>query len=69
MSRIIPQPFLIAKGEDGSYRITVRDVRYNSQSYPIVTSTLQAEVFHSAHAARAHAKEHLGAKPGQFGSK
>ena len=31
MSREIPKPFLIAKDEAGVFRLTVREVRYNSQ--------------------------------------
>jgi hypothetical protein len=69
MSRIIPKPFLIAKDEEGAFRITVREVRYNSQQYPIVTSTLQPENFESAHAARAFAKQHHGAIAGDFAAK
>lgn len=66
MSRIPVVPFLIAKDEEGHYRLTVRTTRFNSQSYPIVTSTLQPETFKSATAARAHAKSEFGAEPGQF---
>ena len=62
-------PFLITKGEDGQYRITIRDTRYNSQNYPIITSSLQPETFKSAVAARAHAKQAFGAEAGQFASK
>jgi len=39
MSREKVRPFLISKVEDGSYRLTVRETRYNSQNYPIVTAT------------------------------
>jgi hypothetical protein len=69
MSRIPVKPFLIQKNEEGSYRLTVRDTRYNSQNYPIVTSTMQDEVFPTATAARAHAREHFGAEPGQYAAK
>ena len=68
MSRIPVRPFLIAKDEEGAFRITVRQTRLNSQRYPIVTSTLQAETFKTATAARAYAKAHLGAEAGQFAS-
>jgi hypothetical protein len=68
MSRIPVRPFLIAKDEDGAFRITVRETRLNSQSYPIVTATLRAETFKTATAARAYAKKHLGAEAGQFAS-
>ncbi len=69
MSRIPVRPFLIAKDAEGAVRLTIRETRYNSQNYPIVTSTLQPETFKTATAARAHAKEHLGAETGQFASK
>ena len=69
MSREIPRPFLIAKDEEGQVRLTVRNVRYNMQNYPIVTSTLVEETFPTASAARAYAKEHYGAEAGQFASK
>ena len=66
MSRKIVAPFLIAKDAEGRFRITVRDTRFNSQGYPLVTSSLQPETFKSAMAARAHAKQELGAETGQF---
>lgn len=69
MSRTLVAPFLIAKDAEGQFRITIRDTRFNSQDYPIVTSTLQPEMFKSAVAARAHAKQNLGAEAGQFASK
>jgi len=69
MSRIPVRPFLIAKDEDGSFRLTVRETRYNSQGYPLVTATLQEESFKTATAARTHAKEHFGAEVGQFAIK
>lgn len=69
MSRIPLKPFLIAKDEEGQYRLTVRETRYNSQGYPLVTSTPVDEPFKSATAARAHAREHFGAEAGQFASK
>ncbi|VXC95681.1 hypothetical protein [Sphingomonas sp. 8AM] len=69
MSRKLVAPFLIAKDADGQFRITIRDTRFNSQNYPIVTSALQPEMFKSAVAARAHAKQQFGAEAGQFASK
>ena len=41
MSRDSILPFLINKDTEGHFRLTVRDTRYNSQGYPIVTSSLQ----------------------------
>ena len=69
MSRTPVRPFLIAKGEDGRVRLTIRETRYNSQQYPLVTSTLQTETFKTLTAARAYATEHFGAEPGQFAAK
>lgn len=69
MSREKIQPFLINKDEDGNFRLTVRDVRYNSQGYPIVTSTMQDELFKTATAARTHARVHFRAEAGQFATK
>ncbi len=69
MSRIPVRPFLIVKDEEGVYRLTVRETRYNSQGYPLVSSHLQQESFKTAAAARNHAKEHFGAEAGQFASK
>jgi hypothetical protein len=66
MSRIPVRPFLITKVEDGSFRLTVRETRYNSQKYPIVTGVLQPESFLTAAAAKAHARACFGAAPGQY---
>lgn len=68
-SRAACKPFLIAKDEEGRVRLTLRETRYNGQGYPIVTTTLHEEPFPTASAARAYAKEHFGAEPGQFASK
>lgn len=69
MSRTPVAPFLINKDEEGNFRITVRTTRFNSQNYPLVTSSLQPELFKSATAARTHAKQELGAEGGQFATK
>jgi hypothetical protein len=69
MSRTAVAPYLITKDEDGQFRITIRTTRFNSWNYPLVTSSLQPELFRSAMAARAHAKREFGAEPGQFASK
>jgi len=69
MSKTEMRPFLIAKDDEGHVRITERTTRYNSQNYPIVTSTLQPEIFKTATAAKAFAKEHLGARDGDFATK
>ena len=69
MSRTPLRPYLIAKDEEGRYRITIRETRYNSQGYPLVTSTLQEETFPTASAAKAHARDTYGAEAGQYATK
>lgn len=69
MSRMPIRPYLIVKDEAGSFRLTVRETRFNSQGYPLVTATAVDEGFKSAAAARNYAKEHFGAEAGQFASK
>lgn len=69
MSRDTLRPFLINKDEAGHFRLTVRDTRYNSQGYPIVTANLQDEHFATATAARTFAKDNFKAEAGQFASK
>jgi hypothetical protein len=69
MSREKTHPFLITKDENGSFRLTVRDTRYNSQGYPLVTSTMQDEIFRTATEARAFAREKFNAEPGQYAMK
>jgi hypothetical protein len=69
MSREILKPYLIAKDPEGRFRLTIRETRYNSQGYPLVTATPVEETFKSATAARTHAKENFGAEAGQFAVK
>ena len=45
MSRETPTPFLIAKGDDGAFRLTVRTTRYNSWGYPLTDSKPVDESF------------------------
>ncbi|HVR90773.1 MAG TPA: hypothetical protein VHG29_06740 [Novosphingobium sp.] len=63
------RPFLINKDTEGNFRLTVRDTRYNSQGYPLVDSTLQAELFKTASAAKAFARDNFRAEPGQYATK
>lgn len=68
MSRVPVRPFLIVKQPDGQHRLSVRETRYNSQGYPLVTETPHEETFPTATAARAFASAHFGAKAGEFAS-
>ena len=69
VSRSPVKPYLIEADQEGRIRLTVRTTHFNSWNYPIVTSTLVEPTFATMTAARAHAKEHFGAEPGQFASK
>jgi len=69
MSRETIRPYLITKDEEGIFRLTVRETRYNSQGYPLVTSHLQAEAFKTATAARNFARDIFKAEPGQYATK
>ncbi len=66
--RVAPKPYLIAP-EGSGFRLTIRETRYNSQNYPIVTSTRVEEEFATVAAARAYARTHHGAVAGEFASK
>lgn len=68
-SRTPVRPFLIETDSEGRVHLTVRTTRFNRWNYPIVSSSVVNETFGTAAAARAHAKEHFGAEPGQFVSK
>ena len=59
MSRVAVKPYLVAKQADGDFRVTVRETRFNSQGYPLVTSTLLEQSFPSATSARAYVKTEL----------
>ncbi|MET0137074.1 MAG: hypothetical protein ABW192_01675 [Sphingobium sp.] len=69
MSKTEIRPFLITKDEEGNFRLTVRETRYNSQGYPLVKSSLQDELFKTATAAKAFARDQFKAEPGQYATK
>jgi hypothetical protein len=69
MSRIPLRPFLITKDVESRFRLTIRETRYNSQGYPLVTETLQEEAFPTAAAAKAYARDQFGAEAGQYATK
>ena len=60
------KPFLIAKEGEGSFRLTVRETRYNSQGYPWVLQKAVEQTFATTSAARAYAVDQFGAKRGEF---
>ncbi len=66
MSRDLIRPFLISRDAEGNVRLSVRDVRYNSQGYPLVTDVLQDTLFETVAAARSFARTHFQAVAGQY---
>ena len=60
------KPFLLTRDEEGHVRLTVRELRRNSQNYPYYVSSLLDERFTTVREARDHAKETFGAAAGQF---
>lgn len=66
MSRDLIRPFLITRDAEGHIRLSVRDVRYNSQGYPLVTDVMQDTLFETVAAARSFARQHFQAVAGQY---
>lgn len=66
MSKDLICPFLISRDAEGHVRLSVRDVRYNSQGYPLVTDVLQDTLFETVAAARSFARLHFNALAGQY---
>lgn len=69
MSDEATRPFLIQRQEDGTFRLTVRDIHYNSQGYPLVSGTMQDEVFATSAAAKNFARTNFDAKAGQYATR
>ncbi|NIJ07956.1 hypothetical protein FHS31_001566 [Sphingomonas vulcanisoli] len=57
MSRVAVRPYLVAKDEEGAFRITVRTTRFNSQGYPLVSTEMLGDTFPTATKARAYLRE------------
>ena len=52
MPKTAVRPYLVSKDSEGRFRVTIRRTRYNSQNYPLVTSTMVDESFDTATAAK-----------------
>jgi hypothetical protein len=63
------RPFLINKDEEGNFRLTLRTTRYNSQGYPLVDVAMQEQLFKTAAAAKAFARDNFRAQPGEYATK
>ena len=68
-TRVAAKPFVVARDADGNWRLTVRETRFNSQNFPVVTARPIDQAFASAKAARDYARERFGALTGEFASK
>ncbi len=69
LANVSLRPFLVAKAEDGSFRLTVRTTRFNSRGYPLVDSVLEEQLFKTAAAAKAFARDNFNAQPGEYATK
>jgi hypothetical protein len=69
MSRVPVRPYLVARDEEGVFRITLRTTRFNSQGYPLVSSETLADAFKTQTAAKAFAREEFHAEPSDIAIK
>lgn len=69
MAQNTVRPFLISKDAEGNFRLTLRTTRYNSQGYPLVDSNLHDQLFKSAAAVKAFARDNFRAQPGEYATK
>lgn len=69
MSRVPVRPYLVAKDEEGVFRITVRTTRFNSQGYPLVSSETLTDAFRTQTAAKAFVREEFHAGPSDIAIK
>lgn len=69
MPRTALRPYLIAKDEEGVFRITVRTTRLNSQGYPLVTAKMLDGSFPTLSTARAYAREQFRAEATDIATK
>ena len=69
MARETVRPYLIAKGDDGAFRITVRTTRFNSQGYPLVSAKLLDDSFPTLAKARVFAREQFRAEAADIATK
>jgi hypothetical protein len=56
MPKLIEQRYMIGREADGSYRIITRDIRYNEDGIPRVTTVVDPNAFPTVEAARTHAR-------------
>jgi hypothetical protein len=69
MPRTVVRPYLIARDEEGAFRITTRTTRFNSQGYPLVTAKLLDGSFPSLSTARAYVRQEFRAEATDIATK
>jgi hypothetical protein len=69
MSRTAVKPYLVAKDEDGVFRVTVRTTRFNSQGYPLVSSEMLSQTFETATRARTYLRAEYRAEATDIATK
>ncbi len=69
MSRVPVRPYLVAKDEEGVFRVTVRTTRFNSQGYPLVSTEMLSDAFKTQTAAKAFVREEFRAEPSDIATK
>jgi hypothetical protein len=69
MSRTPVRPYLVAKDDEGVYRVTIRTTRFNSQGYPLVSCEVRGESFKTQTAARAFVREEYSAEANEIATK
>lgn len=69
MSRVPVRPYLVAKDEEGVFRVTVRTTRFNSQGYPLVSSEVLGDAFKTQTAAKSFVREQYRAEASDIATK
>ena len=69
MSRVPVRPYLVARDEEGVFRVTVRTTRFNSQGYPLVSTELLADTFKTQTSAKAFVREQYHAEANEIATK
>ena len=69
MSRIPVRPFLVAKDDEGVFRVTVRTTRFNSQGYPLVSTEVLGDAFKTQTAAKTFVRDQFRAEANEIATK
>ena len=69
MSRALMRPYLVAKDEEGVFRVTIRSTRFNSQGYPLVSSEVLDGGFRTQTAAKMFVRDQYRAETNEIATK